>query len=150
VSLSKWLYCNIFIRRGSEISPSLVIIVLTVWELKGRHVLKVPMLILYRSNYEWQRSGKWKPVSGISVETSLFTLSSSWMTKEYNFLFFDIQKQDLALWAYQDLNFIRQFQQIPLKLPRGTVCTPNCDFDTGSASCFCMDNHSKVILYWKL
>ena len=72
------------------------------------------------------------------------------MVREYNFLLLDIQKQDLALGPYQDLNFIRQFQQIPLKLPRGTVHTADSDFDTGPTSCFCVDNHGKVILYWEL
>lgn len=72
------------------------------------------------------------------------------MIREYNFLLLDIEKQDLGLGPYQDLNFIREFQQIPLKLPRGTVHTADSDSDTGPTSRFGVDNHGKVILYREL
>ncbi|KAL0591146.1 hypothetical protein AAY473_038661 [Plecturocebus cupreus] len=68
-------------------------------------------------------------------------------THHYTWLIF---KQDLDLGAYQDLYFIREFQQIPLKLPRGTVHAVNSDLDTGPACCFCVDNHGKVMLCWEL
>lgn len=55
-----------------------------------------------------------------------------------------------VLGAYQDLHFIRQFQKIPLKLPRRTVHAVDSNFDTGPTSCFCVDNHGKIILYLEL
>lgn len=72
------------------------------------------------------------------------------MINEYNLFLLDLQKQDFGWGPYQDLHLIRQFQQVPLKLPRGSVPTADGDFDTGPTSCFGVDHHGEVTLSWEL
>lgn len=47
---------------------------------------------------------------------------------------------------YQDLDFIRQFQRIPLELPGGTARAADGDLDAGAASRFRAGDHGEVIL----